>query len=82
MAGVGDTEEELKQRGRPYKLGTFPYKPLGRARAADMIAEAVVALEYRASAEDIARMPHAHPTFSEAFREACLTATENRSLHS
>lgn len=51
------------------------------ARAADMIAEAVVALEYRASAEDIARMSHAHPTYTEAFKEACLAATENRPLH-
>lgn len=42
------------------------------ARAADMIAEAVVALEYKASAEDIAMISHAHPTFSEAFKEACL----------
>lgn len=50
-------------------------------RAADMIAEAVVAMEYRASAEDIARMSHAHPTFTEAFKEACLAATENRALH-
>lgn len=50
-------------------------------RAADMIAEAVVAMEYRASAEDIARMSHAHPTFTEAVKEACLAATENRALH-
>ena len=50
-------------------------------RAADMIAEAVVAMEYRASAEDIARMSHAHPTFTEAIKEACLAATENRALH-
>lgn len=50
-------------------------------RAADMIAEAVVAMEYRASAEDIARMSHAHPTFTEAFKEACLAATENRAIH-
>ena len=50
-------------------------------RAADMIAEAVVALEYRASAEDIARITHAHPTYTEAFKEACLAATENRSIH-
>jgi len=50
-------------------------------RAADMIAEAVVAMEYRASAEDIARMSHAHPTFTEAMKEACLAATENRALH-
>lgn len=52
------------------------------ARVADMIAEAVVALEFRASAEDIARVSHAHPTFTEAFREACLAATDNRSIHS
>ena len=51
------------------------------ARAADMIAEAVVAMEYRASAEDIARMSHAHPTFTEVFKEACLMATENRAIH-
>ena len=50
-------------------------------RAADMIAEAVVAMEYRASAEDIARMSHAHPTYTEAFKEACLAATGNRSIH-
>lgn len=50
-------------------------------RAADMIAEAVVAMEYRASAEDISRMSHAHPTYTEAFREACLAATDNRPIH-
>jgi dihydrolipoamide dehydrogenase len=46
-----------------------------------MIAEAVVAMEFRASAEDIARMSHAHPTYTEAFKEACLAATGNRALH-
>lgn len=51
------------------------------ARAADMIAECVVAMEYRASAEDIARMSHAHPTFTETIKEACLAATANRALH-
>ena len=51
------------------------------ARAADLIAEAVVALEYRASAEDIARMSHAHPTYAEAIKEAMLDATEKRSIH-
>jgi dihydrolipoamide dehydrogenase len=110
VAGVGYTEEELKQQGHAYKVGSFSYKPLGRARAAneseglvkvladkatdeilgvhmfgarvaDMIAEAVVAIEYRASAEDVARMSHAHPTFTEAFREACLAATDNRAIH-
>jgi dihydrolipoamide dehydrogenase len=52
------------------------------ARAADMIAEAVVAMEFRASAEDVARMSHAHPTYTEAMKEACLAATAKRALHS
>ncbi len=110
VAAVGHTEEELKQQGRKYKTGKFPFKASGRARAsmdtdgfikvladtqtdeilgvhmigpriADLIAEAVVAMEYRASAEDIARMSHAHPTFTEAMREACLAATDNRAIH-
>ena len=51
------------------------------ARAADMIAEAVVAMEFRASAEDISRMSHAHPTFTEAIKEAALAATGDRALH-
>lgn len=50
-------------------------------RAADMIAEAVVAMEFRASAEDIARICHAHPTYTEALKEAALAATENRAIH-
>ena len=50
------------------------------ARAADMIAEAVVAMEFRASSEDVARMSHAHPTFTEAIKEACL-AVDGRALH-
>ena len=51
------------------------------ARCADLISEAVVAMEFRASAEDISRMSHAHPTFSEAVKEAALAATEDRALH-
>jgi dihydrolipoamide dehydrogenase len=51
------------------------------ARAADMIAEAVIAMEFRASSEDIARSSHAHPTYTEAFKEACL-AVNDRSIHS
>lgn len=51
------------------------------ARCADLIAAAVTAMEFRASAEDIARMSHAHPTFAEAIKEAALAATENRALH-
>jgi dihydrolipoamide dehydrogenase len=110
VASVGHTEEELKALGRAYKVGSFPFRASGRARAsmdldgqvkvladkgndeilgvhiigpraADMIAEAVVAMEYRATAEDIARMSHAHPTYTESFREACLAATENRAIH-
>jgi len=110
VASVGHTEEELKTKNVAYKVGSFPFKASGRARAsmdldgfvkvladkttdeilgvhiigpraADMIAEAVVAMEYRASAEDIARICHAHPTFTEAIKEACLDATEKRALH-
>jgi dihydrolipoamide dehydrogenase len=51
------------------------------ARCADLISEAVVAMEFRASAEDISRMSHAHPTFAEAIKEAALAATEDRALH-
>jgi len=51
------------------------------ARVADLIAEAVVAMEFRASAEDISRMSHAHPTYAEAIKEAALAATDNRPLH-
>lgn len=51
------------------------------ARAADMIAAAVTAMEFRASAEDISRMSHAHPTFAEAIKEAALDATAKIALH-
>ena len=51
------------------------------ARVADLIAEAVTAMEFRASAEDIARMSHSHPTYAEAVKEAALAATGNRPLH-
>ena len=110
VAGVGATEQELKQKGVAYKTGKFPMMALGRARAsdekdgfvkviadkatdevlgvhmvgprvADLIAEAVVAMEFRASAEDIGRMSHAHPTYAEAFKEAALAASENRALN-
>ncbi|MFN5629620.1 MAG: dihydrolipoyl dehydrogenase [Bacteroidota bacterium] len=110
VAAVGYTEDQLKEKGIKYKVGNFPFKASGRARAsmdtdgfvkvladektdeilgvhmigprtADMIAEAVVAMEYRASAEDISRMSHAHPTFTESLKEACLDATAKRALH-
>ena len=51
------------------------------ARCADLIAEAVTDMEFRASAEDISIMSHAHPTFAEAIKEAALAATDNRALH-
>jgi dihydrolipoamide dehydrogenase len=110
VASVGYTEEQLKENGRAYKTGSFPFKALGRARAsmdvdglvkvladkstdeilgvhiigaraADMIAAAVTAMEFRASAEDVSRMSHAHPTYMEAVKEACLAATANRPIH-
>ncbi|MEY2963158.1 MAG: dihydrolipoyl dehydrogenase [Bacteroidota bacterium] len=111
VAAVGKTEEQLKEAGSAYKVGTFPMRALGRsrasgdidgvvkvladkntdevlgvhivaARAADIIMEAVVAMEFRASAEDIARICHGHPTYTEAVKEAALAATANRSIHS
>ena len=110
VAAVGKTEEQLKVENVAYKMGNFPFKALGRARAsgdidgfvkiladattdevlgvhmigarcADLIAEAITAMEFRASAEDISRMSHAHPTFAEAIKEAALAATDNRALH-
>ena len=110
VASVGYTEEELKEEGRAYKTGSFPFKALGRARAsmdldgqvkvladkqtdeilgihiigaraADMIAAGVTAMEFRAAAEDVSRMSHAHPTYMEAVKEACLSATANRPIH-
>ncbi len=110
VAAVGKTEEELKEAGVEYKVGQFPMRALGRARAsmdidgfvkiladkktdevlgvhmigarcADLITEAVTAMEFRASAEDIARMSHAHPTYAEAVKEAALAATADRALH-
>jgi dihydrolipoamide dehydrogenase len=110
VAAVGKTEEELKNENVDYKVGQFPIRALGRARAsmdiqgvikiisdsdtdevlgvhmiapraADLIMEAVVAMEYRASAEDIARICHPHPTYSEAVKEAALAATAKRPLH-
>jgi dihydrolipoamide dehydrogenase len=51
------------------------------ARAADLIMEGVVAMEFRASAEDVARMSHPHPTYSEAVKEAAMAATEDRAMH-
>jgi len=111
VSAVGYTEEELKTKGQAYKVGKFPMKALGRARAsmdtegmikvisdaetdellgvhmigaraADLIMEAVALMEFRASAEDMARICHPHPTYSEAVKEAALAATGDRSIHS
>ena len=110
VASVGKTEDELIAEGKEIKIGQFPIKALGRARAsmdtagvikiiadketdevlgvhmiapraADLIMEAVTAMEYRASAEDMARICHPHPTYSEGVKEAALAATEDRALH-
>jgi dihydrolipoamide dehydrogenase len=54
---------------------------MGMYTIGPLIAEAVTAMEFRASAEDVARMSHSHPTYAEAMKEACLAATENRAIH-
>jgi dihydrolipoamide dehydrogenase len=103
VSAVGLTEEQVRERQRPYRVGKFPFKANGRAhalddtegfvkvladektdrvlgvhiigpRASELIAEAVLAMEYSASAEDIARACHAHPTLSEAVGEAARGA--------
>jgi dihydrolipoamide dehydrogenase len=109
IAWVGQTEQQLKEAGREYRAGTFPFMANGRARAlgdttgmvkmladaktdeilgvhivgpfaSELIAEAVVAMEFKASSEDIARICHAHPSLSEATKEAAL-AVDKRTLN-
>ncbi len=109
VAGVGATEDELKQRGIAYAVGKFPFTANGRARAmkrmdgfvkvladaatdrvlgchiigpnaGDLIHEVAVLMEFGGSSEDLARTCHAHPTLSEAVKEAAL-AVEKRALH-
>ncbi len=101
VANVGETEETLKEQGRAYKVGKFPFMGNARAKAnfagegfvkiladketdrilgahiigpmaGDLIHEICVAMEFGAAAEDLARTCHAHPTYSEAVREAAL----------
>ncbi len=101
VANVGQTEEQLKEAGRAYKVGKFAFMGNGRAKAnfagdgfvkiladketdrilgchiigpaaGDLIHEVCVAMEFGAAAEDLARTCHAHPTYSEAVREAAL----------
>lgn len=110
LSAVGKTEEQLKAEGIEYKVGKFPMKALGRARAsmdteglikvisdkttdeilgvhmcgarvADLIMEAVALMEFRATAEDMSRISHPHPTYTEAVKEAALGATGDRYLH-
>ena len=110
IAWVGQTEEQVKASGRPYKTGSFPFAASGRARAmeagqgmakivsatdddeilgvhvigmmaGELIGEAVLAMEYSASTEDIQRTVHAHPTLSEALHEAAL-AVDKRAIDS
>lgn len=109
IAWVGQTEQQLKESGRAYRSGTFPFLANGRARAlgdttgmvkmladqttdeilgvhivgpmaSELIAECVVAMSFRASSEDIARICHAHPSLSEATKEAAL-AVDKRALN-
>ena len=109
IAWVGMTEEQAKESGRKYKVGTFPFSINGRAKAlqqlaglvkviadseyddilgvhivgpmaGELIAEAVLAMEFSASAEDLQRTIHAHPTLSEALHEAAL-AVDKRAIH-
>merc|ERR1711998_732585 len=109
VAVVGKSEDDLKEEGVSYNVGTFPFSANSRARAVDqsegmvkilsdkttdrilgahiigpnageMIAEAVLGMEYGASSEDIARTCHAHPTLSEAFKEAAM-ATYDKPIH-
>ncbi len=109
VASVGQTEEQLKEAGRDYKVGKFPFSANPRARcmdeteglvkiladaktdrvlgvhifgprASDMIAEAVAVMEFSGSAEDVARICHAHPTLSEAMKEAALSV-DKRAIH-
>jgi dihydrolipoamide dehydrogenase len=101
VASVGATEEQLKEAGRAYKVGKFPFMGNARAKAVfqaegfvklladaatdrilgahiigpgagDLIHEVCVAMEFGASAQDLALTCHAHPTYSEAVREAAL----------
>ncbi|KAJ1655557.1 dihydrolipoamide dehydrogenase precursor [Dispira simplex] len=109
VAWCGQSEEQVKESGVKYNVGSFPFSANSRAKtnddtegmikvisdaetdrilgahimgpnAGEMIAEAVLAMEYGASSEDVARTCHAHPTLSEAFKEACM-ATYDKPIH-
>ena len=109
IAWVGRTEQQLKEQGTAYRIGSFPFMANGRARAlgdtpglvkvladpatdeilgvhvvgpqaSELVAEAVIAMAFKASSEDIARICFAHPTLSETFKEASL-AVDKRALN-
>jgi dihydrolipoamide dehydrogenase len=109
VASVGLTERQVKESGREYRVGRFPFSANGRARSmgessgfvkliadarteellgahlvgpnvSEMVAEVVLGFEYRATAEDIGVTVHAHPTLSEATKEAALAAM-GRAVH-
>ena len=109
IAWVGKTEQEIKESGRAYKTGSFPFAASGRAKAmeqtsgmvkiisaqdddeilgvhivgpmaGELIAEAVLAMEFSASTEDIQRTIHAHPSLAEAMHEAAL-AVDKKALN-
>jgi dihydrolipoamide dehydrogenase len=109
IASVGSTEEQLKEQGRAYRVGKFPFSANGRARTAgetsgfvklladaetdellgahligpqvsELVAELVLAFEYKATAEDVGITVHGHPTLSEAVKEAALGAL-GRAVH-
>jgi dihydrolipoamide dehydrogenase len=106
IAWVGLTEEELKEKGKRYKVGKIPFYGNPRARingetegmikvligakshkifgvhivgpqAAELIAEATLAIQHTITANEVASTCHAHPTFSEAFKEAAMAAYDN-----
>jgi dihydrolipoamide dehydrogenase len=109
IAWAGKTEQQLKDEGVPYKVGSFPFAANGRAVAmnegigqvkmlahaetdrilgvhmvgpgvSELIAECVVAMEFKGSSEDLARIVHAHPTLSEVVHEAALSV-DKRAIH-
>ncbi len=107
IAWVGETEQQLKNRGADYRAGSFPFSANARALgdtsglvkfladaktdqilgvhiigpfAGELIAEAVVAMEFRGSSEDIGMICHAHPSLSEAMKDAAL-AVDKRSIN-
>ena len=109
IAGVGQTEEQLKERGSDYRVGKFPFQANSRSRATgdtdglvkiladarndrvlgvhilgpmagDLLQEAVIAMEFGVTSEDIARTVHHHPGMGEAVKEAAL-AVAGRAVH-